>query len=247
MLQKKLEDLTTADVNAELEFIGSPRGPFKRIDHAKNWIIKEIEAGRVKVDEKVLKSYGVKPPANDKKPKAKKAAKEKPDYKYTDKSLNGRTVFTGRGTAEVLGFDPEHRRFLVRIKATGEEASLGEGSVRFKAVDDGYREHYVHDAGVRTESGNVSIYCGDDLSETLKGLTQAELGSLARENGLGDRWEGWTSKNNPGLCRMHLGNVLRRMINAGEEVKFFGRDLSDAKEARERELAKEAEKAKKKK
>ncbi len=162
---------------------------------------------------------------------------KKADYDFQDCKYDDCEVYTAKGVGVIKGADKAAKKFRVKItegENAGKSYAMGEGSVRFKAVNDKYRESYVHCPEIRTESGNVSIHTGDDVSYTLLGYVNAELAAIARENGLGPRWKAWAERLNPGMCRMNLGNMLRKM----ENPTFGGKSLSAAKAAREVQIAK---------
>ena len=61
-------------------------------------------------------------------------------------------------------------------------------------------------------------HCGDELALALKEINIAELGYVAKQNNLVDKWESWSHLNN-GQKRMNLGNVLRGRLKRGERVE----------------------------
>ena len=225
MLTKPIEELTLDEINEELEFRGIERR-FKRIDHARKFLTKEENKSPVVTSPIVMKA-------------TKKVEKVK--YSFTDESWAGSRVFTPGGTATVIAFDPDAKRFLVEIRASKEQKHYAESSVRFKAVDDRYREKYVHDSTVRTESGSTSVHKGDDLSYALLGLTEAEIRAVAIENGLEERYDIWVESDlSPGMRRMNVGNMLRAKLRKGERISIFGRtDMTDAAEARRAQIMRE--------
>lgn len=190
--------------------------------------------------------------SKDKVEKAEKSKKEKvekivPVYNFTpSEQYQDRKVFTPKGVGFVKGFDIESKRFLLTNKE-GKEFDVPEGSVKFKAVDDKYRENYVVDSSVKTRGGSPSINCGDDLAKATLGLVEEELGSIAKENGLEENWNKWKNLN-AGQRRMLLGNMLRnRETKEPNSIKIFGRTISEAAENREKELHEERVKAEKEK
>lgn len=183
----------------------------------------------------------------DANPAKEKAAPPKRNWKkgeYAD-----RNVFTAKGKGKIVSQDVEAKRFLVSID--GEDHDMAEGSVRFKAIDDKHRENYQTDKRVKTASGSPSVNNGDDVAAAMLGLSDAELSALAKENGIDySRW----SHLNPGMRRMNLGNMLRRLNKKHSEnsaenkaVTFFGLSPELAAKKRSDEADKEQAKADKKK
>lgn len=158
-----------------------------------------------------------------------------------------RKVYTAKGVGVVLGEcgsqengDPE--RLLVETLEDAEQHDVTFNSVRFKAVNDSYRDQYHIDKTVKTESGAYSISNGDDMAEALKGHLLAELQVIAKENGLQAKWDEWSGKGlNPGMRRMNLGNMLRNKAKKGEEITFFGKPVAEHMTIRGKELAEQAE------
>lgn len=225
MLTKPIEDLSLEEINEELEFIGSEK-KYSRIDHARNALQKAIERGQVKTANE------------DQQPEEKAPATRvtipnswEPKLGWFESPWEGRKVFVPKGEAKIVrearenGENEKETHFEVELKS-GEVKVYAKKSVRFKAVDESYRDHYVHDTSVRTESGAISIHCGDGLAEKLKGLTQLELERVADENGLKEKFEGWIADGKkPGMVRMNLGNMLRPRIRRGEKVTIFGQEV----------------------
>ena len=117
---------------------------------------------------------------------------------------------------------------------------MTEKSVRFKAVDDRFRENYVVDRSVKTEKGAPSVNCGDDLAVALLGLTLAECQSCAAENDIDHiRW----AHLNPGMQRMNIGNALRHKLKKGEKISIFNNNVTQAAALRTKQLEKERTKA----
>jgi hypothetical protein len=158
------------------------------------------------------------------------------DWVQSEKYHN-RKVYTAKGVGIVLGEassagtagqngDPE--RLLVEVIDTAEHVDVSFKSVRFKAVNDSYRDKYNIDKSVKTESGGYSISNGDELAEALKGHNLTELGVIAKDNGLTEKWAEWERKClNPGMRRMNLGNMLRTKAKKGEDVLFFGKPVAE--------------------
>ena len=186
-------------------------------------------------------------PAKAEKPKKEKPAP--PVRNWANSEYKDRKVFTPKGTGHVVSEDKKGGRFLVKIDGTDHD--IAEKSVRFKAVDDKYRETYEVDKTVRTLSGAPSISCGDIVSQALKGLVETELGTLAEENGLTDNWLKWGQNGlNPGQRRMNLGNMLRTRLKKSKEEGsnveppvFFGNSAEKSAEIRHKQLAEESAKA----
>ena len=246
MLMKLPSQMTLEEVNEEIEVAAIER-EFKDINHGRAFIIKQIKKGKIMANEAVNKELENEE-AKLEMAKAEKAKpkKEKPVYNFSNDKWNGRRAFTPRGTGKILGWDEAQNRFLVQIG--DEQVDLSEGSTRFKAVDDGYRERYVHDNNIRTESGSASIHCGDEVSRSMLGLGQTEVKSVARENGLEEKHDSYQERDlNPGMIRMNIGNMLRAKVNRGEEVTFFGKNPTEAAELRDAQLREEREAAEKEK
>ncbi len=167
--------------------------------------------------------------------KAKKEAKVAPVYNYDRKHKEvGRRVFTARGTGEILGYDSAANRFLVQVGDA--EFNLTEKSVRFKAVDDKFREGYTVDRSIKTTKGAPSVHCGDDLAQALLGLSLEECQTVAKENSIDhSRW----AHLNPGMQRMNIGNALRNMVRKELKVTVFGNTVANSAAIRTKQLAKE--------
>jgi hypothetical protein len=175
---------------------------------------------------------------------------ERIDWKASQ--YEGRKVYTTKGTGHILAEGKLDGQTYFKVKHGDGEHAFRETTTRFNAVDDSYRDKYAKDNAVKTESGAASVSCGDNVAEALKGLNLAQLASVAQENGLTDKWEGW-SHLNPGMRRMNLGNKLRMMVNKdGATISVLGKSIDDAvadrqyeaEQARKEKEAKEAEKAK---
>lgn len=173
------------------------------------------------------------------------AKPEPPKRNWAKGEYAGRNVFTAKGKGIIASQDKAAGRFLVTIG--DEDHDMSEKSVRFKALDDKHRENYTTDKRIKTASGSPSVHCGDDVASAMLGLTHDELAPLAKENGIDfTRW----SHLNPGMQRMNLGNVLRRMHKAHVEspadkpaVTFYGLSADAAAKKRSDEADAEAKKA----
>lgn len=160
----------------------------------------------------------------------------------------GRTVYTTKGNAVItgVGTNEGNEYYLLEHKDSGEKFCRTAKSVRFKAVDDSYRDGYDVDRSVKTASGAPSISCGDLIADSLKGLTVEELAPIAAENGLKEKWDNWGHLN-PGMRRMNLGNMLRNMeVKEPGTVKILGHKVEKAADIRHKQNAKIAEEAEKK-
>ncbi len=166
-----------------------------------------------------------------------------------DQKYHHRKVYTAKGvgiiqavawcTDAVPDGDPD--RALIEVMETAEQFDLSFKSLRFKAIDDEYRERYIVDKGVKTASGAPSVSNGDEIAEALKGLSIEELGAIAVENGLSHKWEAWRAKNlNLGMRRMNLGNMLRNKAKHGDEIVFFGKPVAEHMTIHGKELAEKA-------
>jgi len=119
-----------------------------------------------------------------------------------------------------LGYDPDHKKFKVEYP-DGTVKVFSERSVRFKAVDEVYRDRYDTDPVYKTESGGPSITNNDNLAWALKGKTEEELFHVAVENGLEAKWDDLANVNK-GMRRMTIGIILRGMVRRGEQVTVQG-------------------------
>lgn len=189
-----------------------------------------------KTDPVVTSPIAAEKPAKTKKPKAE--PKPKPVYKFEKSEHDGRMVFTAKGKGKVTGEDVGQSRIRVNIDGTDHDFSTP--SIRFKAVDDKYRENYEIDRSVKTESGAPTISNGDDLAEAVKGLPLTTMQEVANENGV--EFEGW-SHLNKGMQSMNIRNALRKLWKAdAKSVKIQGKSVAEAQKARMEE-AKAARKA----
>lgn len=165
-----------------------------------------------------------------------------PAYNFVEGSYHHRKVYTQKGNAVILGEDKDKGVYLVELTKNAEQIVLRANQLKFKAVNDSYRDNYVIDKNTKTASGASSIHNGDELAETLKGLGVAELSSVAKDNGFADRFKGWQDSGaNNGMLRMHVGNVLRAKTNKGNAIYAFGKQicegLTEAGVTREEERA----------
>lgn len=242
MLNKPTDNLTLEEINEELEFAGIER-KFYKLDEARKFIIKQIKKGSITMTQEALTQSGIETPNKEKPKERKTPKKEKPVYNFVNTKWEGFSVFTPNGKATITGYDENHARFQVKY-LDGAVRDYAEGAVRFKAVDDGYREKYVHDTSIRTESGSASVHCGDPIAEAMLGLAEQEIRSLAVENGLEERYNSWAEKDlNIGMRRMNVGNMLRAKIRRSEPVTIFGQsDLTEAVKIRHGQLVEERKK-----
>lgn len=245
MLTKVPQNMSLEEINEELEFLAIDR-VFTKVADARNFLTKLIHKGDVIMTKAVAKELGVQEAKQDNKKKEAKAKAEKPKavkpvYNFSNDKWNNHQVFCSGGKAVITGYDEDAKRFQVKLE-DGTIKDYAESAVRFKAVDDSYREKYVHDRTVRTESGSISIHKGDEISRAMLGLTEAEVRSLANENGLEENYNKWVERDlNTGMKRMNTGNMLRAKHKRGEKVTIFGReDLVEAAELREAQMANEA-------
>lgn len=183
-------------------------------------------------------------------PKAKlpKPAKEAPTYDWKDKSnLEGRQCFPPCGTSTLLRETTDGNHFEVSRKSDGRIFVVKSKSTRFKAVNERFRDIYIKEPNIRTASGAVSLHCGSQVSESLLGFGVEALRSVASENGLVDRFNGWEAKGlNNGYLRMNLGNILIARAKRNEAVVIDGEgDLAiAAQKGRNRAKAEAEAKAK---
>lgn len=230
-LPKHLDELTIEEQEQFLTEHGHMGEGMERPDDITGYILSGIEDKTFKQGKKTPKS---------------KLPKVEPVYEWADETqYAGRQVFTSRGTSRIVKESTDGQHFQVQTKS-GELFAVKSATTRFKAVNEGYRDRYIKDETIRTESGSPSIHSGSDISYALLGATTAELSGVAKENGLTERFNGWreSGKNN-GMLRMNLGNVLAAMVRRGEPVSIFGEgDLKIARQKGEQRAHKEAEAAK---
>ena len=151
-----------------------------------------------------------------------------PAYNFVEGSYHHRKVYTQKGNAVILGEDKAAGVYLVELIKNAEQIVLKANQLKFKAINDSYRDNYVIDKDTKTASGASSIHNGDELAETLKGLGVAELSSIAKDNGFADRFKGWQDSDaNNGMLRMHVGNVLRAKAKKGNVIYAFGRQICE--------------------
>lgn len=255
-LQKTLDDHTKDELNEILAKF--KKDPKKRHDHAANEVRKLIAEGKITsiFDETSLLNENLEEEQAEakkakRKEKREKEKAEKPiiDYDWKASPYEGRQVYALGHTVRILQESADKEYFLVQLP-NGEERPAKQSTTRFEAVKDGYRERYVKDTSVRTASGSPSIHCGDDLAESLKGLGLNDLGKVAKENGIKDRFDGWADAGrNPGMIRMNLANVLRAKVRKGETVSILGegnlKSAAQVGKKRAQELAAQAEAEKK--
>lgn len=95
-------------------------------------------------------------------------------------------------------------------KAKGDKVAKGPEVLRE------YAPGYVKDREHKTESGNASVHCGDDVAKKLLGKSLDDIYKLTAktcdipESELRKKY----SKLNLGMQRMNLGNRLRGVLNA---------------------------------
>ncbi len=143
--------------------------------------------------------------------------------KPADERDAGRRVYTPHGPAFILKEDAKNERYLVEVEETKEVKDLSYKAVRWKAIDDGYREHYHTDNNVRTPKGSVTVNCGDVLAAAIAGLDDEENVVLASANHIDySRWD----HLNRGMAKMNLSNILRRRLKNGERVvDYYGEPI----------------------
>jgi len=187
--------------------------------------------------------------AKKEKKKKEKAEKVEIDYNWQDTPYSGRQVYTSAGTGNILKQsheDVEGSYFLVQL-ADGTQRPVNEKPTRFKAVADGYRDKYIKDDSIRTESGAPSVHSGSEVSFALLGATSEEVGAVYKEN---DLWDLYKKKcdaaRNHGMRRMDLVNILSARLRREEKVTIFGvSNMTKAAEVGKKKAAKAAEIAKK--
>lgn len=228
LIKKPIDTLTLEEANA---YLGD--NAKKRIDHARGALQKMVDAGEARI--------------STAKPRKAKEPKPEVTYEWDESHYEGRQVYTGSGTGEILqegkGSDSKDY-FEVQLRSGRVKAVLAK-TVRFKAVKDEYRDGYVKEEEIRTASGAPSLHSGDSLAEALLGTGVVELGGIAKENGLTANYEGWLEKElNAGMIRMNLSNMLRGKIRRHEPITIYGEeDLERAAEKARTRYAKEAARA----
>lgn len=138
----------------------------------------------------------------------------------------GRRVYipTNKGSVAEIQFYNQHtNEYQVCVEDTGEEVILHEKVIRWKAVDDLYRESYEKNKDVRTESGAESIHADDAIGWALLGTSFKDWEAIAKENEITDAFNHWVQRGRKeGMCRMNLGSRLRKMLRDHEkEPKKF--------------------------
>lgn len=182
-------------------------------------------------------------PPKEKKVKAPKEPKPERVFNWSETAYENRQVYTPAGTGFITAEDSEQGYFQVKI---GENLKAVKGSsVRFKAVNEEYRDKYIREENVRTESGAPAIHSGHNVSYALLGTTMAEIHSVAKENGLEAQYQSYVDRPkplNPGMVRMNIGNILIGKLRKGEAVTIFGlADIELAAQRGQERSMKEAE------
>lgn len=196
-------------------------------------------------------------PPREKKVKEPKAPKPEIAHNWTESQYAGRQVYTPAGTGVVTQQDDENGYFLVTID--GEDKAVKQTSTRFKAVNEEYRDKYIREETIRTESGAPSIHSGHNTSYAMLGTTMSEVHSIARENGLEEAYQSYVNRPkplNPGMIRMNIGNRLIALSRKGQAVTIFGladldlaaqrgkeRGVKEAQAAAERKKAAQSERS----
>lgn len=231
LIKKPIEDLSLDEAN---ELLGD--NAKKRIDHARGALLKMVENGEARI--------------STAKPKAAKPKKEpKPELQHDwfDSHYESRQVYTGTGTGVIQREAKTEGKTYFEIEMrSGKIRAVESSKVRFKAVKDDYRDKYVKEDEIRTQSGAPSIHSGDDLAEALLGSYASELGSIAKENGLKSNYDAWIDRGlNPGMIRMNLSNMLRGKMRRGEAITIYGEtDLGAAADKARTRFHQEAERQK---
>ena len=169
-------------------------------------------------DEEIEAASQPKPKAEPKPKKEKPVKEPKPELvlNWVKSPYEGRQVFTSAGTGKIISQSDEAdtatndgKSFFLVAMADGTQKVVNEATTRFKAVNDQYREKYVKDKSIRTESGSPSVHSGHVVSRALLGFTSAEIGQVYTENGLKVLFDTKVeSGRNHGMVRMDLGNIL---------------------------------------
>ena len=88
-----------------------------------------------------------------------------PAFNFVEGQYHHRKVYTQKGNALILGEDKAAGVYLVEMIASAEQVVLKANQIKFKALNDSYRDNYVIDKETKTASGAASIHNGDDLAE----------------------------------------------------------------------------------
>lgn len=100
------------------------------------------------------------------------------------------------------------------------KAKKAKAAVTGSVVNKKYQDGRYEVTKTKTAGGKrFAVDVGDTVAKKLRGLSIADMGKVARENGLGDRFRDKWSKLNPGLCRMALGNSLRGLNKPKKAAK----------------------------
>lgn len=173
-----------------------------------------------------LEAVNAPKPPREKKEKVAKELRPKKVYEWAEKSsYAGRQVYTSAGTGIIVRESVDNLSFEVQL-ADGSLKPVNAATTRFKAINDKYRDQYIKDDTVRTASGSPSIHSGRDISYALLGSNLTQLEKIAKENGLTEQFESYTTGRskplNPGMIRMNLGNILLARVLKGEAVTILG-------------------------
>ena len=213
---KPVNEMTLTEINQEIESLGGVRK--KRIDHARS-LLQAIRNGKV---------TGPQAAEMAAKKAIEKARKQHAKVTNINPNPTEEEITTMATTTKSK---PAKRAKRPHKAATHRAKKNGNGPTK-SIIKAEFRSQYIRDPKVKTESGAATIHNGDALARAMAGLTQADFKKIARDNGVLDRFEGWTESLNPGQVRLNLGNVLRGMARRGEEVTIQGKRVKVPKLAK---------------
>lgn len=102
-----------------------------------------------------------------------------------------------------------------KAKKVAAKAKSGESK---SVIDQSKYDYVVTD--VKTASGRKSVDTGDNIAKAMRGLDAKGALAALRANDLKPN-PAWAEKGlNPGMIRMNVGNMLRRVVRQGGKVKI---------------------------
>ena len=106
-------------------------------------------------------------------------------------------------------------------KAAPKRAAAKSGGSK-SVIDQSKYDYEVSD--VKTASGRKSVSNGDRVAQALRGLDAKSVLAALKDNGLkpNPSWDGL----NPGMVRMNVGNMLRRLVRNNQSVKSGGKSIA---------------------
>lgn len=107
-----------------------------------------------------------------------------------------------------------------KVKAKVAKASNGET----KSVVDTTRYTY-ETSDTKTASGRKSVDVGDRVAVAMRGLDAKAALKALKDNGLKPN-PAWSPDLNPGLLRMSIGNMLRKVVRGGTSVQIGDKKIA---------------------